>query len=317
MQGLGNQRDQGTQPRSHSSWRQRVNPGVCVPQAHIHTQPMRLYLAPTLFFNSIPALAWLLDHRPQGSLGSWVPTGPCPITRAQHPLGCTASPGDAAGTGPSLGGRVPVWGMKHDQSQLQHRCGRQGVRLPPCHHCPPPRLVHPRSKASCPRYTWGGHAQAMGQSPCPVLGSSCPHNGGPGRRDRGRKPLFFPVCLCAGGGNMSPGEETSPWGTHGGKRMAEVLADAGRAPSRAAPHQPLGPRTPTQAPIPSPGGCRFVPWQRTKRAGGSVPGHCMAGLSSSSMPPGLTSLARLGRAPKALMPAENASDASEAAWGER
>lgn len=50
MQGLGTQRDRGTQPRSHSSWRQRANPGVRVPRAHIHTQPTGLYLAPTLFF---------------------------------------------------------------------------------------------------------------------------------------------------------------------------------------------------------------------------------------------------------------------------
>lgn len=91
-----------------------------------------------------------------------------------------------------------------------------------------------------------------------------------------------------------------------------------RAPSRAAPHQPLPrPRTPTQAPIPSPGGCRFAPWQGTERAGGSVPGHGMAGLSSSSVPPGSASPAHLGHAPKALMPAEDASDPSEAALEDR
>lgn len=25
----------------------------------------------------------------------------------------------------------------------------------------------------CPRYRWGGYAQATGQTPCPTLGSSC------------------------------------------------------------------------------------------------------------------------------------------------
>lgn len=45
MQELGTQQDQGTQPRSSSSWRQRANSGVHVPGAHI-----QLYLAPTLFF---------------------------------------------------------------------------------------------------------------------------------------------------------------------------------------------------------------------------------------------------------------------------
>lgn len=67
MQGLG------TQPRSHRSWKQKVNLCICVPRAHIHIQPMGLNLAPLLFFNSIPALAWLFDHKPQGSLGIQVP----------------------------------------------------------------------------------------------------------------------------------------------------------------------------------------------------------------------------------------------------
>ena len=87
-----------------------------------------------------------------------------------------------------------------------------------------------------------------------------------------------------------------------------------RVPSRAAPHQPPRPRIPTQAPIPSPRGCRFVPWQGMETAGGSLPGHGMAELPSGFVPPGLASPARLGCAPKALMPAEDASDASEAAW---
>jgi len=81
MQGLGTLTDQVTQPRSRSSWRWRANPGIGVPRAHIHTQPTGLYLAPA-FFNNIPSLAWLLNHRPQGQPGSQVSTGPCPIPRA-------------------------------------------------------------------------------------------------------------------------------------------------------------------------------------------------------------------------------------------
>lgn len=72
MQGVG------TQPRSQRSWKQRVNLCICVPQAHIHTQTTGLNLAPPLFFNSIPILAWLFDCKPQGSPGIQVPM----VTRA-------------------------------------------------------------------------------------------------------------------------------------------------------------------------------------------------------------------------------------------
>lgn len=99
--------------------------------------------------------------------------------------------------------------------------------------------------------------------------------------------------------------------------MSEVLADAGKISQEGCPTPTPTPRTPTQDPIPSPGGCRFVPWQGIESAGGSVPGHGIARLFSNSVPPGSASPARLGHAPKALTPAEDASNASEVAWGVR
>lgn len=156
-----------------------------------------------------------------------------PIARAQHPWRCMAFPGDTAGTAhPQV-----------DESHMGHaarpvpvpapawQAGRRAAPLPPI---PSPHLVPPRSKASCPRYRWGGHGQAMGQTPCPALGSSCPHKG-PCRRDQGRKPLFLTVVFVPAQGKMPPGEETSPWDTHRGKGIVEVLADARKISQQGCP----------------------------------------------------------------------------------
>ena len=92
-QGLGTQRDQGTQPRSHSSWRQWVNPGVRVPRAHIHTQPTGLYLAPMLFLTASQPLPGCSitghrDHR-----GARHPPVPTPSPGLSTPWGAQFPPG--------------------------------------------------------------------------------------------------------------------------------------------------------------------------------------------------------------------------------
>lgn len=189
---------------------------------------------------------------------------------------------------------APVW-----------QAGSRAAPMPPLLPIP---LCPPQEQGQLPKVQVGW--------PCPGYGADCLPNSrallppqralqmGP------ESPFSFLLSLYCQG-NMSPGEESSLWDTHGRKGMAEVLADAGQNSQQGCP-------TPTpQGPIPSPGGCRFVPWQGTERAGGSVPGYGMARLFSSSVPPGSAPPARLGHAPKAPPPAEDASDASEAAWGER
>lgn len=116
-QGLGTQQDKGIQPRSRSSWRQRANPGVLVPGAHIHTQPVRLYLASMLFLTASQpfpgcSVTGHRDHQGARHLPVLAPSS------AVTTLGGTQLP---LGTVPAL--PIPrwtsaIWGMKQDQSQL-------------------------------------------------------------------------------------------------------------------------------------------------------------------------------------------------------
>lgn len=247
--------------------------------------------------------------------GARGPPVPAPSLGLSTPWGAQLPPGMLLGL-PIPGWMSPTWGMK--QTRLVPapapvwQAESRAAPMPPLL----PTLPFPR--------------QEQGQLPQVQVGWPCPDPLASSRvlpppqralqTGPWQKARFPPCCLCAGGGvgwrNMSSGEETSPWDTPvGGRGWQRCWLMPASTPSRAATHQPpRAPEPPPKAPIPSPGGCRFVPWQGMERAGGSVPGHGMAGLSSGSVPPGLASPARLGRAPKALTPAEDASDASEAVW---
>lgn len=164
-----------------------------------------------------------------------MPASPCPITRAKHLLGCTASLEDAAGTAhPQVGESH----MRHDAKPLLTPAlvWQAGSRAAPMPLLLPIPLCALRSKASCPRNRWGGHAQAKGQIPCPALGFSYTHKG-PCRWDGGRKAPLPLRCHCARRKCCTRGRNVTQEHLPGGRGWLRHWLMLARAPRRAAPNQ--------------------------------------------------------------------------------
>lgn len=128
--------------------------------------------------------------------------------------------------------------MRHDAKPLLTPAlvWQAGSRAAPMPLLLPIPLCAPRSKASCPRSRWGGHAQAKGQIPCPTLGFSYTHKG-PCRWDGGRKAPLPLCCHCAGRKCCTRGRNVTQEHPPGGRGWLRCWLMLARAPRRAAPNQ--------------------------------------------------------------------------------